>query len=135
MKLRNDSRVPSLNAPMPAFSLPAHLPSPATRPHPARDGRLLYLRDAPARPGLAAAPALTEAVILVKPQFEAGRGNVGKGGIVRDPEHKLAIEKVTNAATQLGWKVIEVIPSPITGTEGNMEFLLYAQSATESLGI
>ncbi len=48
-------------------------------------------------PVFAAAPALTEAVILVKPQFEAGRGNVGKGGIVRDPEvHKLAVEKVAD---------------------------------------
>ena len=45
-------------------------------------------------PVFAAAPGLTEAVILVKPQFEAGRGNVGKGGIVRDPEaHQLAIDR------------------------------------------
>ena len=74
------------------------------------------------------APALTEAVILVKPQFEAGRGNVGKGGIVRDPEvHELAVEKVTRCITELKWQVVEVIPSPITGTEGNVEFLLYAR--------
>lgn len=79
-------------------------------------------------PVFAAAPALVEAVILVKPQFEAGRGNVGKGGIVRDPEiHKLAIEKVANAVAESGWKVVETIPSPITGTEGNVEFLLYAR--------
>ena len=78
-------------------------------------------------PVFAASPALTEAVILVKPQFEAGRGNVGKGGIVRDPEvHKFAIEKVAQAVTELGWQVIETIPSPITGAEGNIEFLLYA---------
>ena len=79
-------------------------------------------------PVLAAAPALTEAVILVKPQFEAGRGNVGKGGIVRDPEvHKLAIEKVAHSITELGWHVIETIPSPITGAEGNVEFLQYSR--------
>ena len=78
-------------------------------------------------PVFTAAPALTEAVILVKPQFEAGRGNVGKGGIVRDPEvHKLAIEKVAAAVVELRWHVVETIPSPITGTEGNVEFLLYA---------
>lgn len=78
-------------------------------------------------PVFAAAPALTEAVILIKPQFEAGRGNVGKGGIVRDPEvHKLAVEKVAHAITVLTWKVVETIPSPITGAEGNIEFLLYA---------
>ena len=79
-------------------------------------------------PVVAAAPALTEAVVLIKPQFEAGRGNVGKGGIVRDPEvHKLAVEKVANAVTELGWHVVEVTPSPITGAEGNVEFLLYAR--------
>ena len=78
-------------------------------------------------PVFAAAPALTEAVILIKPQFEAGRGNVGKGGIVRDPEvHKLTIEKVWHSVSDLGWHVAEVIPSPITGAEGNIEFLLHA---------
>jgi 23S rRNA (cytidine1920-2'-O)/16S rRNA (cytidine1409-2'-O)-methyltransferase len=66
-------------------------------------------------------------VILVKPQFEAGRGHVGKGGIVRDPEaHKLAVDKVADCVRSLGWQVVETIPSPITGTEGNVEFLLYA---------
>jgi 23S rRNA (cytidine1920-2'-O)/16S rRNA (cytidine1409-2'-O)-methyltransferase len=79
-------------------------------------------------PVIAAAPALTEAVILVKPQFEAGRGHVGKGGIVRDPEaHQLAIDKVADCARSLGWLVVETIPSPITGMEGNREFLLYAR--------
>ncbi len=78
-------------------------------------------------PVFAAAPALTEVVILIKPQFEAGRGNVGRGGIVRDPEvHKLTIEKVAHCITGLNWQVVEVIPSPITGGEGNIEFLLYA---------
>ena len=79
-------------------------------------------------PVLAAAPYLSEAVILVKPQFEAGRENVGKGGIVRDPAaHKLAIDKVEAFVTALGWRVVETIPSPITGVEGNQEFLLFAR--------
>lgn len=79
-------------------------------------------------PVLAAAPRLTEAVILVKPQFEAGRGHVGKGGIVRDPEaHQLAVDKVADCVRGLGWGVVETIDSPITGTEGNKEFLLYAR--------
>ena len=79
-------------------------------------------------PVLAAAPQLTEAVILVKPQFEAGRGHVGKGGIVRDPEaHQLAIDKVAGCVRELGWDVVATIDSPITGTEGNKEFLLYAK--------
>jgi 23S rRNA (cytidine1920-2'-O)/16S rRNA (cytidine1409-2'-O)-methyltransferase len=79
-------------------------------------------------PVLAAAPTLSEAVILVKPQFEAGREHVGKGGIVRDPEaHKLAVDKVADCIRSLGWQVVETIPSPITGAEGNREFLLYAK--------
>jgi len=77
---------------------------------------------------LAAAPSLTEAVVLVKPQFEAGREFVGKGGIVRDPEgHELAVSKVADCVRSLGWEVVETIPSPITGMEGNREFLLYAR--------
>lgn len=77
---------------------------------------------------IAAAPALTEAVVLVKPQFEAGREHVGKGGIVRDPAaHQLAIDRVVECVRSLGWTVIETIPSPITGAEGNLEFLLYAR--------
>jgi len=79
-------------------------------------------------PVLAAAPGLAEAVILVKPQFEAERGQVGKGGIVRDPAvHKMAVDKVADCVRSLGWEAVETIPSPITGVEGNREFLLYAR--------
>ncbi|MGB8029780.1 MAG: TlyA family RNA methyltransferase [Terracidiphilus sp.] len=79
---------------------------------------------------LAAAPDLAEAVILVKPQFEAGREHVGKGGIVRDPRaHELAINKVADCLRSLGWTVADSIPSPITGAEGNQEFLIYARRA------
>jgi 23S rRNA (cytidine1920-2'-O)/16S rRNA (cytidine1409-2'-O)-methyltransferase len=75
---------------------------------------------------LAAATTLTEAVILIKAQFEAGREHVGKGGIVRSEHaHQLAIERVTNCLTSLGATSIEVIDSPITGMEGNREFLLH----------
>jgi 23S rRNA (cytidine1920-2'-O)/16S rRNA (cytidine1409-2'-O)-methyltransferase len=77
---------------------------------------------------VAAAETLEEAVVLVKPQFEAGREHVGKGGIVRDPEaHQLAIDKVADCVRSLGWQVVGTIPSPITGMEGNHEFLLYAK--------
>ena len=82
-------------------------------------------------PVLAAAPALVEAVILVKPQFEAGREHVGKGGIVRDTAaHELAINKVAECVRSLGWQAVETIPSPITGAEGNREFLLYARAVS-----
>lgn len=81
----------------------------------------------------AAAPALTEAVILVKPQFEAGREHVGKGGIVRDPAaHQLAIDKVAECVRSLGWTAVNTIPSPITGAEGNREFLLYARRSSSA---
>ena len=67
-----------------------------------------------------------EMVILVKPQFEAGKGQVGKGGIVRDPElHQAACRRVDDAVRQLGFETA-VMGSPILGAEGNREFLLYA---------
>lgn len=79
----------------------------------------------PVLPGLLAEHG--EMVILVKPQFEVERGQVGKGGIVRDPElHRLACEKVRAAAELLGYRS-DVIPSPIAGADGNREFLLYAR--------
>ena len=67
-------------------------------------------------------------VVLVKPQFEAGREHVGKGGIVRDEDAQLAsLEKVRTAVTELGATKIESIDSPILGAEGNREFLLYGR--------
>jgi 23S rRNA (cytidine1920-2'-O)/16S rRNA (cytidine1409-2'-O)-methyltransferase len=67
-------------------------------------------------------------IVLVKPQFEAGRDQVGKGGIVRDPSvQAAAVEKVRQALLALGCTRTEVINSPILGGEGNREFLLYAQ--------
>ena len=63
-------------------------------------------------------------VTLIKPQFEVGRGEVGGGGIVRDESKRLrVIEEVNNAARTLGLEVVNVIESPITGAEGNVEFL------------
>jgi 23S rRNA (cytidine1920-2'-O)/16S rRNA (cytidine1409-2'-O)-methyltransferase len=66
-------------------------------------------------------------VILVKPQFEVGKGQVGKGGIVRDPElHRAACERVERAVREFNFET-EIIESPIAGAEGNKEFLLYAR--------
>lgn len=68
-----------------------------------------------------------EMVILVKPQFEAGKGEVGKGGIVRDPEqHRRACDRVRASVEALGFRT-SIMESPIKGAEGNREFLLYAQ--------
>jgi 23S rRNA (cytidine1920-2'-O)/16S rRNA (cytidine1409-2'-O)-methyltransferase len=81
-------------------------------------------------PVMAAAQTLTEAVVLVKPQFEAGRGHIGKGGIVRSSEgHDLAIARVRECMEAIGAQSIEIIDSPITGMEGNKEFLLHATLA------
>jgi 23S rRNA (cytidine1920-2'-O)/16S rRNA (cytidine1409-2'-O)-methyltransferase len=69
-----------------------------------------------------------ELVILVKPQFEAGRESVGKGGIVRDrTAHQEAVARVRSAVEALGAGSTDVIESPILGAEGNREFLLYAK--------
>jgi 23S rRNA (cytidine1920-2'-O)/16S rRNA (cytidine1409-2'-O)-methyltransferase len=75
---------------------------------------------------------ILEAVILVKPQFEAGREQVGKGGIVHDPAaHQFAIDRVRSAVQDLGAIHTEITDSPILGggegAKGNREFLLYAR--------
>lgn len=63
---------------------------------------------------------------LIKPQFEVGRGEVGKGGIVKEPEkHERVIREVNQAAESLGLKIIGVIDSPILGADGNKEFLAF----------
>lgn len=73
------------------------------------------------------------AVVLVKPQFEVGRGEVGKGGIVSDPaQHARVVEEVNAAARALGLQVGGVIESPITGADGNREFLALYERAKES---
>jgi len=65
-------------------------------------------------------------VVLVKPQFEAGRDEVGKGGLVRDPAvHARVVDEITAAAGALGLSRVAMTESPITGTEGNREFFLH----------
>jgi 23S rRNA (cytidine1920-2'-O)/16S rRNA (cytidine1409-2'-O)-methyltransferase len=69
-------------------------------------------------------------IVLVKPQFEVGRGEVGKGGVVRDPaQHARVIDEVNACARSLGLRVRGVTESPVTGADGNREFLaLYEKS-------
>ena len=70
-------------------------------------------------------------LILVKPQFELSRAEVGKGGIVREPElHQKAIERVREAAVVADLQVLGVKPSRLTGVEGNQEFFLHAKRRT-----
>ena len=68
-----------------------------------------------------------EMVILVKPQFELAKHQVGRGGIIRDPAlHQQACQRVEGAVRQLEFRA-EIIPCPVLGAEGNQEFLLYAR--------
>lgn len=71
-----------------------------------------------------------DVVALVKPQFEAGRDEVGKGGLVKDPEvHAAVLARVTAAAAECGLRAVATTPSPITGATGNQEFLLHLKPA------
>ncbi len=86
------------------------------------------LLAAPRGPGNTPDRVAVDLVLLVKPQFEVGKGEVGKGGIVRDPGKRLqALESVENCARTLGFRIAGSMPSPIAGAKGNQEFLLYLQ--------
>jgi 23S rRNA (cytidine1920-2'-O)/16S rRNA (cytidine1409-2'-O)-methyltransferase len=72
---------------------------------------------------VAAAPSLEEAVVLVKPQFEAGRDRLGGGGVVRDPAvHAAVLREVRDAMPALGLHAIAAALSPLRGPSGNVEF-------------
>jgi len=81
----------------------------------------------PALPAFLTAQA--SVVALVKPQFEVGRGNVGKGGIVRDEAARAeAVAAVAATARELGFSLLGQTTSPITGGKGNVEFLLHLRA-------
>lgn len=74
-------------------------------------------------------------VCLIKPQFEAGRSKVGKKGVVRDPKvHEEVINEIINTATGMGFTISGLSWSPITGPEGNIEYLLYLSNGTRERG-
>jgi len=65
-------------------------------------------------------------ILLVKPQFEVGRQNLGKGGIVKDEKNRIsALKKVVDFATSIGFIFVNSITSPITGGDGNKEYLVH----------
>lgn len=73
-----------------------------------------------------------ELIALIKPQFEAGRDNVGKGGIVRDSKiHYDVLEKMVFLVKSLSFQILDLTFSPITGTTGNIEFLIYLRNSEE----
>jgi 23S rRNA (cytidine1920-2'-O)/16S rRNA (cytidine1409-2'-O)-methyltransferase len=84
-------------------------------------------------PALACAQPGWRALVLVKPQFEAGRAEVGKGGVIRDPAvHERVLEQVTKQAGSWGADVLGVADSGLLGPKGNREFFLYLRAAAQS---
>ena len=91
------------------------------------DASFIGLAKVLERPLELAAPRCT-LVALIKPQFEVGRGEVGKGGVVRDPAlHQRVCDEVRDWLEGAGWQVHGIVRSPITGPEGNVEFLIHAE--------
>lgn len=83
----------------------------------------------PATLALLAEPA--DILALIKPQFEVGKGQVGKGGVVRDPEmHAAVIERIRTFAESLGCTVSDVTESPVLGPKGNREFLIHLRKGS-----
>jgi 23S rRNA (cytidine1920-2'-O)/16S rRNA (cytidine1409-2'-O)-methyltransferase len=124
-KLRNDPRVVVLERTNARHLTAEHLPQPPGVV--VCDASFIGLRTVlPAALSLAAPGAF--AVALIKPQFEAGPERVGKGGVVRDPAvHAEVCATIRDWLAALpGWRVLGVEPSPITGPEGNREFLIAA---------
>jgi 23S rRNA (cytidine1920-2'-O)/16S rRNA (cytidine1409-2'-O)-methyltransferase len=121
--LREDSRVVNLERTNIRDLQPAALPETPTLA--VIDASFISLdKVLPATLPLLAPPA--EVVALIKPQFEVGRGEVGKGGVVRDADKHLAVqEKIARLAESLGCRVLGMTDSPLLGPKGNREFLIY----------
>ena len=129
-KIRSDPRVTVIENANARHLKPGDLPDPgAAITRVSIDVSFISLRHIfPVLPGLVA--PRSDIVALVKPQFEAGRKDVGKGGLVTDPDvHARVIAEVTAAATEVGLERLAVIESPITGAQGNHEFLMHLRCA------
>lgn len=125
-KLRGDPRVVVLEKTNARYLTPEQVPEPVDLV--VCDASFIGLEVILDRPLTFAAPG-ARLVALIKPQFEVGRGQVGKGGIVRDPaQHEAVCTRIRAwLDARPGWQVLGVIPSPITGSEGNKEFLIAAR--------
>jgi 23S rRNA (cytidine1920-2'-O)/16S rRNA (cytidine1409-2'-O)-methyltransferase len=125
-KIRSDPRVTVIERLNARYLAPHDLPAAAGAiTKVSIDVSFISLRHIfPVLPALVATGA--DIVALVKPQFEAGRDEVGKGGLVVDPGvHARVVDDVTAAAAEVGLKRVALIDSPITGAEGNREFLMH----------
>ena len=122
--LRQDERVIVHEQTSARILTPTHIPEPVDLI--VCDASFIGLAKVLERP-LSFARTDARLCALVKPQFEAGRGEVGKGGVVRDPAiHARVCDDVAIWLTGQGWTVVGITPSPITGPEGNVEFLIAA---------
>ncbi|MGC5796423.1 TlyA family RNA methyltransferase [Sphingomonas sp. NFX23] len=122
--LRQDERVIVHEQISARILTPAHIPEPIDLI--VCDASFIGLAKVLERPMSFAKPD-ARLMALVKPQFEAGRGEVGKGGVVRDTAiHQRVCDEVAAWLTGQGWSVVGVVESPITGPEGNVEFLIAA---------
>ncbi|MET0363245.1 MAG: TlyA family RNA methyltransferase [Sphingobium sp.] len=123
-KLRTDLRVIVHEQTSARILTPDHIPEPIDII--VCDASFIGLAKVLERPLTFAAPT-ARLVALIKPQFEAGQAEVGKGGVVRDPAiHDRVCREVEQWVTAQGWHVEGIVPSPITGPEGNVEFLILA---------
>jgi 23S rRNA (cytidine1920-2'-O)/16S rRNA (cytidine1409-2'-O)-methyltransferase len=123
-KLRQDDRVIVHEQTSARILTKAHIPEPIDLV--VCDASFISLSKVLERP-LSFARAGARLLALIKPQFEAGREEVGKGGVVRDPDVHLRIcSEVKSWLTDLGWIVEGLVESPIKGPEGNIEFLIAA---------
>ena len=123
-KLRQDPRVIVHEQTSARILTDAHIPEPVDLI--VCDASFIGLAKVLERPIGFARPG-ARLLALIKPQFEAGREEVGKGGVVRDPAvHQRVCDQVVAWLTDSGWQVAGVTQSPITGPEGNIEFLVAA---------
>ena len=130
-KLRQDPRVIVHEQTSARILTAAHIPEPVDLI--VCDASFIALSKVLAVPLGFARPG-ARALVLVKPQFEAGRDEVGKGGVVRDPAVPARVcDDVAAWFETQGWRVDGVSPSPITGPEGNVEFLLAARLADDAI--
>ena len=124
-KLRSDDRVVVHEQTSARILTDAHIPEPVDCI--VCDASFIALSKVLERPITFARPGAS-LVALIKPQFEAGRAEVGKGGVVRDVAiHDRVCEEVRTWIVAQGWTVIGLTQSPITGPQGNVEFLIYAR--------
>ncbi|WP_429885830.1 TlyA family RNA methyltransferase [Geoalkalibacter halelectricus] len=129
-KLRQDARVVNLERTNIRNLSPQQLPE---RPTLAVIDASFISLEKVLPPTLALLAAEADIVALIKPQFEVGRGQVGKGGVVRDAGQQAAVvEKISVFAQSLGCTVLAVTESPVLGPKGNREFLIHLRKAPMS---